>query len=83
MVNTLASVVTNTWVQATWEEFVSITQDPRFGEDGPKTKSYFDGGWMRIEDMPIGSAHGQDNSILGAVISLYGTMKGLSYVGKD
>jgi len=79
MVNTLATVVTNTWVEATWEEFAAIAQDPQYGEN-ITTKFYFDGGWMRIEDMPIGSAHGQDNSILAAAISLYGTLKGLNYV---
>lgn len=30
--------------------------------------------------MSIGSAHGQDNSILAAVVSLYGTLKDIAYV---
>jgi Uma2 family endonuclease len=35
---------------------------------------------MRIETIPIGSAHGQDNSILAAVVRLYGTLKGITFV---
>jgi Uma2 family endonuclease len=45
-----------------------------------KARCYYDAGWMRIETMPIGSAHGQDNSILAAVVSLYGTLKGITFV---
>jgi Uma2 family endonuclease len=35
---------------------------------------------MRIETMPTGSAHGQDNSILSAVITLYGTLRHITYI---
>ncbi len=30
--------------------------------------------------MPIGSAHGRDNSVLSTVMSLYGTLKDINYV---
>ena len=39
-----------------------------------------DAGWMRIETMPIGSAHSQGNSLLAAVVSLYGTLKDIKFV---
>ena len=70
------SLVTNTWVPATWEEFLTIAQQPQFNQ----ARCYYDTGWMRIETMPIGSGHGQDNSILAAVVSLYGTLKDVAYV---
>lgn len=77
MVNVLTTVIKNTWIQATWDEFSALVTSPAV-KDSDRT--YFDSGWMRIEEMPIGSAHGRDNSILAAVISLYGTIKDLNYV---
>ncbi|MEL7071754.1 MAG: Uma2 family endonuclease [Cyanobacteria bacterium J06581_3] len=79
MVDILTAVATNVWVTATWEEFTTIKDDPKYDES-IATKFYFDDGQMRIEDMGIGSAHGQDNSILASAISLYGTLKDLNYV---
>lgn len=76
MVNTLSKLTTNTWVEATWEDFVTIKEMPAL----ERARFYYDKGFMRIEDMVIGSAHGQDNSILAAVISLYGTIKDISYI---
>jgi Uma2 family endonuclease len=79
MVNTLPApqnLVTDTWVAATWEEFLALVDRPEL----EPARCYYDAGWMRIETMPIGSAHGQDNSILAATVSLYGTLKGITYV---
>ncbi|OLP16548.1 hypothetical protein BST81_20325 [Leptolyngbya sp. 'hensonii'] len=79
MVNTippLQNTITDIWVPATWEEFLVLCDQPELEQ----ARCYYDAGWMRIETMPIGSAHGQDNSILAAVISLYGTLKEMTYV---
>jgi Uma2 family endonuclease len=79
MVNTLPipqNLISDTWVSATWEEF--LAQSDRLELE--QARCYYDAGWMRIEAMPIGSAHGQDNSILAAVVSLYGTLKEITYV---
>lgn len=79
MVNTLPApenLLTDTWVSATWEEFLVLSER----SDLEQSRCYYDAGWMRIETMPIGSAHGQDNSILAAVVSLYGTLKEITYV---
>ncbi|WP_346292292.1 Uma2 family endonuclease [Sphaerothrix gracilis] len=76
MVNATPAIATDTWVVATWDEFLTLTGHP----DLEKARFYYDLGWMRIETMPIGSAHGQDNSILAAVVSLYGTLKDISYI---
>lgn len=79
MIDTLPvpqNLLTDTWVAATWEEFLALSERPEL----EKARCYYDAGWMRIEAMPIGSAHGQDNSILAAVVSLYGTLRDLTYV---
>jgi Uma2 family endonuclease len=79
MVNTLPTpqnLITDTWVSATWEEFLMLSDRP----DLEEARCYYDAGWMRIETMSIGSAHGQDNSILAAIVVLYGTLKAITYV---
>jgi Uma2 family endonuclease len=66
---------TDTWVRATWEEFL-ISAEPA---ELDKTRCYYDTGWMRIETMPLGFAHGKDNSTLAAVVTLYGTLKNIPF----
>jgi Uma2 family endonuclease len=79
MVNTLPNpktIVTDAWVKASWAEFIAASEH----SEADKTTCYYDSGWMRIETMGVGSGHGQDNSILAAVISLYGTLRNIPYV---
>ena len=79
MVNTLPipkSLVLNTWVTATWAEFLAASEHAEI----EKSNCYYDAGWMRIETMPIGFAHGKDNSTLAAVITLYGTMRSIPFM---
>ena len=79
MVNTspaTQTLATDAWVPASWSEFLALAErldlkDARF---------YYDSGWMRIETMPIGLAHGRDNSVISTVMSLYGTLKDINYV---
>lgn len=70
------NLITDAWVAATWEDFLAIATQPQF----ELARCYYDAGWMRIETMPIGSGHGQDNAILAAVVSLYGTLRDVAYV---
>lgn len=59
---------TDTWVQATWQQFVATAYSELY-EAG---RAYYDHGYMRIEMAPLGSAHGQDNSLISTVVTLYG-----------
>lgn len=68
--------MTDTWVSATWEEFSETVNRPEFEQ----ARCYYDAGWMRIETILIGSAHGQDNSILAAIVSLCGTLNNIAFV---
>ncbi|MBW4695609.1 MAG: Uma2 family endonuclease [Lyngbya sp. HA4199-MV5] len=80
MVNTLPvpqNLVTDTWVKASWEEFLALGDRPEL----EKARFYYDNGSMRIETMPIGSGHGQDNTLLAQSISLYGTVKTIRIKG--
>jgi Uma2 family endonuclease len=67
----LTTVEPDTWVEATWEDFLTFADDPTLVNG----RFYFDDGYMRIEMSPLGSAHGQDNSILSTVIILYAAIK--------
>lgn len=73
----LQTVPTDTWVEATWEDFLSFADDPTLASG----RFYYDQGYMRIEMSPLGSAHGQDNSILSTVIVLYATIKNIPIKG--
>ncbi len=80
MVNTrpsAQSIATDTWVKASWSTFLQLAELPAY----EKAPCYYDCGWMRIETMPIGSAHAQDNTILSQVVSLYGTLQNIRLRG--
>ncbi len=87
MITTLSSsqnLTTDTWVQATWEEFVAVcTYLDTLIEcpDLAKAQCYYDYGWMRIETMSTGSGHGQDNTLLSQVVSLFGIVKNIRLKG--
>jgi Uma2 family endonuclease len=67
MLTDRSTVVTDTWVKATWEEFLIASEHSEI----EKTHCYYDSGWMRIETMSVGSGHSQDNSLITQVVSLY------------
>lgn len=69
--STLPHVATDTWIQATWEEFLDLGDHPQYA----KGKFYYDQGYMRIEMSPLGSAHGHDNAIVSTVVVVYAALK--------
>ena len=68
-----SKLVTDTWVKATWEEFLAASKDSEL----EKTRCYYDSGSMRIETMSVGSGHGQDNSLMTQVVNLYAIVNNL------
>ncbi|MEM1279666.1 MAG: Uma2 family endonuclease [Cyanobacteria bacterium P01_H01_bin.152] len=73
MVNTASrpkGIKTDTWVPATWENFVVLCERPDF----EKARCYYDKGQMRIEMAPLGSLHGRENSVVSKVISLFAAL---------
>jgi Uma2 family endonuclease len=74
MVSTLAApqnLITDSWVKSTWEEFLVARDRPEM----EKARCYYDSGWMRIETMPTGAGHGDDNTLLVQSVSLYGMVR--------
>ncbi len=67
----------NTWIKASWSEFL-VAADAL---NADQSQFYYDNGCMRIETMPVGSGHSQDNTLLSQVVSLYGTLKNIRIKG--
>lgn len=60
-------VPTETWVPATWEEYLQVINDPAY----EKAKSYYFDGRMRIEMAAVGNPPSRDHGIvIGAVVLL-------------
>jgi Uma2 family endonuclease len=69
--------VTDAWVRADWPTFLAIAEQV----DAAQSRCYFDEGLARIETMPIGSGHAQDNTVISQVVSLYATLKNIRVKG--
>jgi Uma2 family endonuclease len=70
---------TDTWVPATWDEYVRSIEDP----DRIKAKGYYYHGKLRIEMVPIGNDHASDHTIIILAIHLFAGIKGIDLNGKD
>ncbi|MGK7876706.1 MAG: Uma2 family endonuclease [Xenococcaceae cyanobacterium] len=69
----LPNIVTDTWVKATWSEFLDLSNDTQYAEG----RFYYDEGYLRIEMAALGPAHGQDNSIVSTVVVVYAALKNI------
>lgn len=70
---------TDTWVVASWEEFIEMADSP----DYKKAKCYYRNGQMRIETRAVGPDHSRDNAITVFAINLFGTIKGIALNALD
>jgi len=66
---------TDTWVKATWEEFIALADDPA----SEKGRFYYDRGKLRIEMSPLGLNHAEDNSIISTLVTLFCALKKIPY----
>jgi Uma2 family endonuclease len=75
VVSSSQQILTDTWVKATWDEFVSVAYDDPAYTEG---RAYFDAGYMRIEMASSGVAHGRQNGVVWDVITLFVLAKKLN-----
>lgn len=68
---------TDTWVIATWNEYIEAINDPLL----EKSKGYYDDGQLRIEMPPVGFDHASDNGIIFFAVNLFCTLKGIPLRG--
>jgi len=64
---TLDICVSDTWVKASWDEFITFADEPSL----EKGRFYYDHSLMRIEMSPVGPNHAHENSIVTNVIRLF------------
>lgn len=71
----LSPFATDTWVQATWEDFIAIACNPA----SEKGRAYYHRGRLRIEMSPIGLNHSEDNSIVSTLVTLFCAIKKIPF----
>ncbi|MFB2973920.1 Uma2 family endonuclease [Aerosakkonema sp. BLCC-F183] len=70
---------TDTWVVASWDEFIQISENPAY----QKAKCYYHNGQMRIETMGVGPNHAKDHGIIFLAVSLFCIAKAIAVNGLD
>ncbi|RCJ14690.1 hypothetical protein A6S26_11375 [Nostoc sp. ATCC 43529] len=72
-------LVTDTWIKATWDEYIELIENPAY----EKAKGYYHNEHMRIEMPPIGNDHASDHGIIMYAVYLFASIKGITLNGKD
>ncbi|NES06084.1 MAG: Uma2 family endonuclease [Okeania sp. SIO2F4] len=70
---------TDTWITATWQEYIQIIEDPIY----EKAKSYYHNGKFRIEMSPVGNTHASDHAFVIGVVALFAATKNIMLNGLD
>ena len=65
------------WVDATWREFVAISEDPKF----EKASCYYYNHQMRVETMGVGPSHALENTLITLAIGLFCMVRGIRVGG--
>ncbi len=74
MMNQLQTPIkTDTWIPATWDEYLQILEQPNFG----KARGYYFNQQMRIEMAAVGANHADDNGIIVILVNLWGMFRGI------
>lgn len=77
--NSRATILTDSWVVASWDEYIQTIEAPRL----EKAKAYYYNGRMRIEMPPVGNDHASDHGIISFAVYLFASIKGIALNGKD
>ncbi|MCT7951826.1 Uma2 family endonuclease [Ancylothrix sp. C2] len=68
---------TNTWIPATWDEYIQAIHAPEY----EKAKTYYVDKKLKIEMAPVGPNHANENGIIFFAISLFCVLKGIRQTG--
>ena len=74
MNKTQTQIPTDTWITATWQEYIQTIQDQTY----QKAKSYYNNGKLRIEMSPLGNKHGRDHAVIITAINLFAAIKNIN-----
>ncbi len=72
-------IITDTWIDAPWEDFIQATENPEY----QKAKFYYYQDKLRLEMSPLGNDHASDHSIINSAINLYVFLKEINCNAKD
>lgn len=67
--------ITDTWMKATWDEYLQVIEDPAY----EKAKGYYYNGRMRIEMAALGNPHSRDHGIVLYAACLFANLKNLDF----
>jgi Uma2 family endonuclease len=70
---------TDTWVAATWDEYIQSIEAPAY----KKAKCYYYNGKLRFEMSPVGNDHASDHAIIIFAVYLFAGLKGIPLNAKD
>lgn len=79
MNKTQIQLPTDTWIKATWEEYIQTIQDPTY----QKAKVYYHKRKLRIEMSPLGNDHASDQTVIIGAVALFAATKNINLNGKD
>lgn len=79
MVTLTTKILSDTWIEASWQEFIQIAENP----DYDKSKFYYYKGRLRIEMPPVGNDHSRDHSIINSAINIYVAVKDINLNAND
>ena len=74
-----AKLPTDTWVNATWDEYIKAISNPTY----ENARGYYYNGRMRLEMSALGNPHSRDHFIVIAAIALFASIRGIDLDGHD
>ncbi|MCL2933715.1 MAG: Uma2 family endonuclease [Trichodesmium sp. MAG_R03] len=74
MSKTQIQLPTETWIRATWEEYIQTIEDLSY----EKAKSYYHNEKFRIEMSPLGNEHGRDHAVIIGAIAFFAATKNIA-----
>ncbi|NEP06710.1 MAG: Uma2 family endonuclease [Okeania sp. SIO2G4] len=77
MNKTQAKPPIDTWITATWQEYIQIIEDPFY----EKAKVYYYNGRLRIEMSAASNAHGRDHVSIVTAVNLFAIAKNITFNG--
>ncbi|HEY9622593.1 MAG TPA: Uma2 family endonuclease [Crinalium sp.] len=66
-----AKLPTDTWVKATWEEYLLAISDPPYD----RARGYYHDGRMRLEMTPLGNPHSRDHATVIAALYVFAGLR--------
>ncbi|NEP91371.1 MAG: Uma2 family endonuclease [Okeania sp. SIO2C2] len=77
MTNLQVKTSTDTWISATWDEYLQTIENPIYA----KAKSYYYQGKFRIEMSPVSHDHASDNTLISIAIGIFCSLKNIDNKG--